>query len=70
MLSVLFLLPVVLLLSDDVAKFQVRGALVLKAGREPGVSLTQNQLSEEDRAKLKVKYDEFERTLADKCSSL
>uniref|UniRef100_A0A671XJ98 ER membrane protein complex subunit 10 n=2 Tax=Sparus aurata TaxID=8175 RepID=A0A671XJ98_SPAAU len=38
---------------DDVAKFQVRGALVLKAGREPGVSLTQNQLSEEDRAKLK-----------------
>ncbi|XP_073351248.1 ER membrane protein complex subunit 10 isoform X1 [Pagrus major] len=38
---------------DDVAKFQVRGALVLKAGREPSVSLTQNQLSEEDRAKLK-----------------
>lgn len=70
MLSVLFLLPVVLLVSDDVAKFQVRGALVLKAGREPGVSLTQNQLSEEDRAKLKVKYDEVERTLADKCYSL
>ncbi|XP_019111398.1 ER membrane protein complex subunit 10 isoform X2 [Larimichthys crocea] len=38
---------------DDVAKFQVRGALVLKAGREPSVSLTQNQLSEEDRSKLK-----------------
>ncbi|XP_041813122.1 ER membrane protein complex subunit 10 isoform X2 [Chelmon rostratus] len=38
---------------DDVAKFRVRGALVLKAGREPGVSLTQNQLSEEDRTKLK-----------------
>ncbi|XP_038562419.1 ER membrane protein complex subunit 10 isoform X2 [Micropterus salmoides] len=38
---------------DDVAKFRVRGALVLKAGREPSVSLSQNQLSEEDRAKLK-----------------
>ncbi|XP_076609729.1 ER membrane protein complex subunit 10 isoform X2 [Chaetodon auriga] len=38
---------------DDVAKFRVRGALVLKAGREPGISLTQNQLSEEDRTKLK-----------------
>ncbi|XP_041826387.1 ER membrane protein complex subunit 10 isoform X2 [Melanotaenia boesemani] len=38
---------------DDVAKFQVRGALVLKAGREPGVSLTQNQLTDEDRTKLK-----------------
>ncbi|KAM3597463.1 uncharacterized protein V6R79_004969 [Siganus canaliculatus] len=38
---------------DDVAKFQVRGALVLKAGREPGITLTQNQLSEEDRTKLK-----------------
>ncbi|KAM3863964.1 ER membrane protein complex subunit 10 [Diretmus argenteus] len=38
---------------DDVAKFRVRGALVLKAGREPSVSLTQNQLSEEDRTKLK-----------------
>ncbi|XP_051244688.1 ER membrane protein complex subunit 10 isoform X2 [Dicentrarchus labrax] len=38
---------------DDVAKFKVRGALVLKAGREHSVSLTQNQLSEEDRAKLK-----------------
>ena len=70
MLSVLFLLSVVLLVSDDVAKFQVRGALVLKAGREPSVSLTQNQLSEEDRAKLKVKYDEVERTLAGKCFSL
>ncbi|XP_026218072.1 ER membrane protein complex subunit 10 isoform X2 [Anabas testudineus] len=38
---------------DDVANFQVRGALVLKAGREPSVSLSQNQLSEEDRSKLK-----------------
>ncbi|XP_029364221.1 ER membrane protein complex subunit 10 isoform X1 [Echeneis naucrates] len=38
---------------DDVAKFQVRGALVLKPGREPSVSLSQNQLSEEDRTKLK-----------------
>ncbi|XP_069021593.1 ER membrane protein complex subunit 10 isoform X2 [Embiotoca jacksoni] len=38
---------------DDIAKFRVRGALVLKAGREPSVSLTQNQLSEEDRTKLK-----------------
>ncbi|XP_047426764.1 ER membrane protein complex subunit 10 [Mugil cephalus] len=38
---------------DDVAEFRVRGALVLKAGREPSVSLSQNQLSEEDRAKLK-----------------
>uniref|UniRef100_A0A8C2Z056 ER membrane protein complex subunit 10 n=2 Tax=Cyclopterus lumpus TaxID=8103 RepID=A0A8C2Z056_CYCLU len=37
----------------DVAKFRVRGALMLKAGREPSVSLTQSQLSEEDRAKLK-----------------
>lgn len=27
---------------------------MLKAGREPSVSLSQNQLSEEDRAKLKV----------------
>lgn len=46
---------VIFLASDDVAKFRVRGALVLKAGREPSVSLTQNQLSEEDRTKLKVK---------------
>ncbi|XP_062294597.1 LOW QUALITY PROTEIN: ER membrane protein complex subunit 10 [Scomber scombrus] len=38
---------------DDIAKFRTRGALILKAGREPGVSLSQNQLSEEDRAKLK-----------------
>ncbi|KAG7504909.1 hypothetical protein JOB18_019319 [Solea senegalensis] len=38
---------------DDIAKFQVRGALVLKGGREPSVSLSQNQLSEEDRIKLK-----------------
>ncbi|KAM9843113.1 ER membrane protein complex subunit 10 [Aulostomus maculatus] len=39
--------------ADDVAKFRVRGALVLKAGREPSASLNQNQLSEEDRVKLK-----------------
>ncbi|KAM4535756.1 ER membrane protein complex subunit 10 isoform 1-T1 [Fundulus diaphanus] len=38
---------------DDVAKFQSRGSLLLKTGREPSVALTQNQLSEEDRAKLK-----------------
>ncbi|XP_028310926.1 ER membrane protein complex subunit 10 isoform X2 [Gouania willdenowi] len=38
---------------DDVANFEVRGALVLKAGREPSVSLAQQQLSEYDRAKLK-----------------
>ncbi|XP_068433929.1 ER membrane protein complex subunit 10 isoform X2 [Clinocottus analis] len=38
---------------DDVAQFRVRGTLVLKAGREPSVSLTQSQLSEEDRARLK-----------------
>ncbi|XP_029997918.1 ER membrane protein complex subunit 10 isoform X2 [Sphaeramia orbicularis] len=38
---------------DDVANFRVRGALVLKAGREQSVSLSQNLLSEEDRTKLK-----------------
>uniref|UniRef100_A0A1A7WR10 ER membrane protein complex subunit 10 n=1 Tax=Iconisemion striatum TaxID=60296 RepID=A0A1A7WR10_9TELE len=38
---------------DDTAKFLVRGALLLKTGREPSVSLSQNQLSEEDRVKLK-----------------
>ncbi|KAM8844547.1 ER membrane protein complex subunit 10 isoform 2-T2 [Spinachia spinachia] len=38
---------------DDVAKFRVRGALVLKAGREPSVSIAPSHLSEEDRAKLK-----------------
>lgn len=47
----------VVLVSDDVANFQVRGALVLKAGREPSVSLSQNQLSEEDRTKLKVYFE-------------
>lgn len=41
---------------DDVAKFQVRGALLLKPGREPGVSLSQNPLSDEDRTKLKVNH--------------
>lgn len=39
---------------DDVAKFQTRGVLLLKAGRDTSVSLSQNQLSEEDRTKLKV----------------
>lgn len=38
---------------DDVANFRVRGSLVLKAGREQSVSLSQNQLAEEDRIKLK-----------------
>uniref|UniRef100_A0A3Q4BC73 ER membrane protein complex subunit 10 n=1 Tax=Mola mola TaxID=94237 RepID=A0A3Q4BC73_MOLML len=38
---------------DDLAMFRARGALVMKAGREPSVSLAQNQLSEEDRTKLK-----------------
>lgn len=41
---------------DDVAKFQVRGALLLKPGREPSVSLSQNPLSDEDRTKLKVNH--------------
>lgn len=45
-----------LLFSDDVAKFQVRGALLLKPGREPSVSLSQNPLSDEDRTKLKVNH--------------
>lgn len=39
---------------DDVAKFRTRGVLLLKAGRETSISLSQNQLSEEDRIKLKV----------------
>lgn len=57
-LMVTFLFPLSInVVSDDVAKFRVRGALMLKAGREPSVSLSQNQLSEEDRTKLKVKYD-------------
>ena len=41
--------------TDDLATFRVRGALILKPGREPAVSLSQNQLSEEDRTKLKVR---------------
>lgn len=45
-----------LFFSDDVAKFQVRGALLLKPGREPSVSLSQNPLSDEDRTKLKVNH--------------
>lgn len=54
MFSVIFLLYSLHHVTDDVAKFSVRGALVLKGGREPTVSLSQNQLSEEDRIKLKV----------------
>uniref|UniRef100_H2RMF2 ER membrane protein complex subunit 10 n=2 Tax=Takifugu rubripes TaxID=31033 RepID=H2RMF2_TAKRU len=38
---------------DDAAKFRPRGVLLLKAGREPSISVSQNQLSEEDRIKLK-----------------
>ena len=57
-LYVLFSLNVVLLVSDDVAKFEVRGALGLKAGREHSASLSQNQLSGEDRTKLKVSCDD------------
>jgi len=57
-----YLLSVVRIVSADVAKFRVRGALMLKAGREPSVSLTQSQLSEEDRAKLKVTCDTFWRS--------
>ncbi|KAK0148684.1 ER membrane protein complex subunit 10 [Merluccius polli] len=38
---------------DDVTTFRVRGALILKPGRDPAVSLSQTQLSEEDRTKLK-----------------
>lgn len=50
------LLSFVIFFSDDVAKFQVRGALLLKPGREPSVSLSQNPLSDEDRTKLKVNH--------------
>ncbi|XP_062337490.1 ER membrane protein complex subunit 10 isoform X1 [Osmerus eperlanus] len=38
---------------DDMPLFRTRGALLLKAAREPSVALSQNQLSEEDRTKLK-----------------
>ncbi|XP_033826810.2 ER membrane protein complex subunit 10 isoform X1 [Periophthalmus magnuspinnatus] len=38
---------------DDITNFRVRGSLILKPGREQSVSLSQNQLSEEDRIKLK-----------------
>ncbi|XP_010872411.1 ER membrane protein complex subunit 10 isoform X2 [Esox lucius] len=38
---------------DDVSQFRVRGALQLRGGRETSVSLSQNQLSEEDRSTLK-----------------
>ncbi|XP_075871481.1 ER membrane protein complex subunit 10 isoform X2 [Nelusetta ayraudi] len=38
---------------DDVARWSGRGSLVLRAGREPAASLSQNQLSESDRTRLK-----------------
>ncbi|KAL0993314.1 hypothetical protein UPYG_G00106000 [Umbra pygmaea] len=38
---------------DDASQFRVRGALQLRGGREPSVSLSQSQLSEEDRSTLK-----------------
>ncbi|KAJ7989514.1 hypothetical protein DPEC_G00305340 [Dallia pectoralis] len=38
---------------DDVPQFRVRGALELKGGRETTASLSQNQLSDEDRSSLK-----------------
>ncbi|XP_057673475.1 ER membrane protein complex subunit 10 isoform X2 [Corythoichthys intestinalis] len=38
---------------DDVGRFRGRGALQLKAGKDPGVTLSQNQLSQDDRIKLK-----------------
>lgn len=41
-------------LSDDVARWSGRGSLVLRTGREPAASLSQNQLSESDRTRLKV----------------
>lgn len=41
--------------SDDVPRFRLRGALQLKGGKENGVYLSQNQLSEKDRIALKVR---------------
>lgn len=38
---------------DDAPVFRGRGAILLKAGREPSVALSQSQLSEADRTKLK-----------------
>ncbi|CDQ91219.1 unnamed protein product, partial [Oncorhynchus mykiss] len=38
---------------DDVSRFRMRGALQLRGGRETSVSLSQSQLSEEDRNTLK-----------------
>ncbi|XP_018958513.1 ER membrane protein complex subunit 10 isoform X2 [Cyprinus carpio] len=38
---------------DDVPRFRLRGALQLRGGRENGVYLSQNQLSEKDRSTLK-----------------
>lgn len=53
---VIYLVIYLFIFSDDVGKFQVRGALLLKPGREPSVSLSQNPLSDEDRTKLKVNH--------------
>lgn len=41
--------------ADDAARFRPRGVLLLTAGRDAGVALSQSQLSEEDRARLKVR---------------
>ncbi|XP_069048029.1 ER membrane protein complex subunit 10 isoform X2 [Lepisosteus oculatus] len=38
---------------DDSPQFGLRGALLLKPGRESGLSLSQNQLTEEERNKLR-----------------
>ncbi|XP_077475210.1 ER membrane protein complex subunit 10 isoform X1 [Stigmatopora argus] len=38
---------------DDMGRFRARGALQLKSGREPGATLSQNHLSQDDRIKLK-----------------
>ncbi|RXN33162.1 ER membrane complex subunit 10 isoform X2 [Labeo rohita] len=38
---------------DDVPRFRLRGALQFRGGRENGVYLSQNQLSEKDRNTLK-----------------
>ncbi len=41
--------------SDDVPRFRLRGALQFRGGKENGVYLSQNQLSEKDRSTLKVR---------------
>ncbi|XP_062387736.1 ER membrane protein complex subunit 10 isoform X2 [Sardina pilchardus] len=38
---------------DDLPRFRRRGSLELRSGREPGVTISQSQLSEEDRNMLK-----------------